>query len=426
MQLVSHDGLPVADAALSLRDDRLATVGADQTVRIWELPEGRTLAQTAPFQALPYAIAFSPDGLHLAVTLLNDTVLVLRTDTGDAIGPALPHQIQGAGNRPLLPAFDPSGRWLVTQPEIRRLQLVDVASGKPAGPGLPHPARIGGFQFSADGAVLFARTSGARNLRWETATSQLQPFPVDSPLRVHAFQVAPKGDLALVGNRVVHYRESRVQAVLQLDDAWIQTATFSPAADRILVTGRDRTTRVFDTTSGNPQTPSFGSGQLVWTALFSPDGARVLTFASDNTATLWDSHSGQPLSSRIPWAAGSERIGFSASGWYVGTMHPGNFVAIWDTDTQFEPPALLKLQDALTTPSAQGDTFVLRQAYSPLRVQRLSQALEAPQHANRSPQRLAGCNRAVDGGRGSHGHGADLELHFWSAAHTPGAQHLYA
>ncbi|MCX6927820.1 MAG: WD40 repeat domain-containing serine/threonine protein kinase [Verrucomicrobia bacterium] len=193
VQIISHDGRPIVSAAFSPTDDRLATIGADRTARVWEIPGGKPLMKTKPLPALPIALSFSPDGARLLIVLVDNTARLLDPATGAQVIEPLPHRFEGGGNRAFLPVFDPSRKKLITQPKAKELQIWDTVTGKPIGARMVHTNQLGRAQFSADGTRLF--TSDMNDfgyLAWDTGTGRPAPSPVSGAEDLSTFYFSPK------------------------------------------------------------------------------------------------------------------------------------------------------------------------------------------------------------------------------------------
>ena len=400
VQVISHDGRPIASAAFSPTDDRLATIGADRTARVWEIPSGKPLLKTKPLPALPVALCFSPDGARLLIVLLDNTARLLDPATGAQVIQPLPHRLEGGGNRAFLPVFDPSGKRLITQSNEKELQVWDVATGKPIGAPMVHTNLPGRAQFSADGTrLLTCDTNDFGYLGWDTSTGEPAPFPVSGPDTFSTFYFSQQANVALIGGRIWKWKNAGsgigVAAAASskptfqsapigepLMDRWqLMWATFSPNGDRLLTASRDRTARIWDTATGKPLTLPLPHDQAVRRGEFSPDGRRVATVSEDNLTRVWDADTGQPLTPPISHAAFADVSAFSGSGRYFLTVHPEFLACVWDLHQKSSPPVLLKpLSGAPADVASRGKVVVSKAENNLIRVQSMAGALNVPLH----------------------------------------------
>ena len=382
-------------------DDRLATIGADRTARVWEIPSGKPLMKTKPLSALPIALSFSPDGARLLLVLVDDTARLLDPATGAQLIEPLPHRLEGGDNRAFLPVFDPSGKKLVTQAKEKELQIWDVATGKPLGAYMVHTNLLGRAQFSADGTrLLTCDTNDFGFLAWDTGTGEPAPFPVSGPEALTSFYFSPKANVALIGGRIWKWTYdgsgfavadaassgSRLQTASigepLVEPRLLMWATFSPNGDRLLTASRDRAARIWDTATGKPVTPLLPHDQAVCRCEFSPDGRRVATVSEDNLTHVWDADTGQPLTPPISHAASADVSAFSGSGRYFLTVHPEFLACVWDLHQERPPPVLLKpLSGARADVASRGRVVVSKAENNLIRVQSMAGALNVPLHA---------------------------------------------
>ena len=388
VQLISHDGYPIASAAWHPQLDRLATVGADDTLRIWEMPEGLEVLRTRPFKAMPHAVTFSPDGARLCVALVNGTVVLVDATTGQSVGRPLPHQIKSGpfGSR-RYPRFDESGARLVLQPETNQVQVFDVSTQAPIGPPLEFSGPMERAHFSRDGATLFTSTEGhGQHVAWDVASGRGRPIPGTGSGVRRSVHFADRHDRALVGNSIWLWPGPTSRAMLALDSTWLRFAAFSPGADRVVAPVNEGVARIFDTFTGEAIGAPLLHDREVATAVFSPDGTRILTMADDNTARLWDAFSGEPLTPPLPHLTDVDLFGFSQfspSGRFFITVHPEFLIATWDLHREPEPPALLKklpAQQTVLPANIQSDAHIVRRRGGPIRIQGMGGTPEVSLH----------------------------------------------
>ena len=74
--------MAVQKVVFSPDGNQLATAGADEVVRVWDLDTGKQLA-ALPSQGRVEAVAFSPDGESLAVGSKAGIVRIWATPTGN-------------------------------------------------------------------------------------------------------------------------------------------------------------------------------------------------------------------------------------------------------------------------------------------------------------------------------------------------------
>lgn len=141
---------------------RLASGGYDGTVRLWEVSSGKKLLDMAAAPPPPpntpapptnvvFAVAFSPDGKHLAIGGTDAQIHLLNTADGKLIRSIPGHTSSVTGL-----AFHPSGAVLASCSKDRTVRLWNPANGQPL-TGKPlegHTAWVQGLVFVAQGTRL--------------------------------------------------------------------------------------------------------------------------------------------------------------------------------------------------------------------------------------------------------------------------------
>src|SRR5262245_38442529 len=141
--------------AFSPKGDRLVS-GGRGAAHVWEVATGKAL-HTLPVEIDAVAVAYSPDGRHVATG--STGVVLWDAETGKPV-----HKLTGEGNHVNAVAFSPDGRALLGAVMNGPVAAWDVATGKPL-PGLPgNPRGVHALAFSADGKLL---ATGGRDFRRE-------------------------------------------------------------------------------------------------------------------------------------------------------------------------------------------------------------------------------------------------------------------
>jgi WD40 repeat protein len=266
--------MPVQGIAMNPEGRRLAAIGLDATVGVWDSATGQRLLsikEPGPIAAAPIrshserrmwvkelqlssrALAYSPDGRQLAVSEGQTAITIHDGQTGGAI-----RGLDGHTGKVLAAAFSADGRQLASAGEDRIVKLWDVASGRAIHTLTGHKAPVYGVAFSPV-APLVASVGG-----------DFQKFGKSGEVILWS---ATTGE-------VIHRLLGHTELV--------SAAAFSPDGSRLATASLDRTIKLWDVAFGAEVFTLRGHSNGVISLAFSPDGARMVSGSIDETAMVWD------------------------------------------------------------------------------------------------------------------------------------------
>lgn len=290
----THSGT-VWGASFSLSGQRLATVGSDGTLKIWDTITGhllRTITVLAPSPG-DYGVTnviFSPNGKQLAAATGDGRVLLYDATTWGLIDS---RQVQEGVIWGL--AFSPDGALLVSGGE-KGVAVVWRLADNVIQPLLGgHSGDIQSVAFSPDGTRIATAGSDSLAIVWDAGTRRPLHRLEGHTGYVNSVAFSPDGKrLATAGeDRAIILWDISVPAapqslVITGHRDWIYAVVFTRDGSNLISVSADRTIRFWDTTYGRPGFVLVGHKDQIYNLALSTDGKRIATSSKDNTVRLWN------------------------------------------------------------------------------------------------------------------------------------------
>jgi eukaryotic-like serine/threonine-protein kinase len=346
VRLAAHEGSirriqlhPDGQRMLSAGEDRavqIRAVGSNNISPIHLRPNGKTMDAR-----------FAPSGLRAVTALVNSTVQVWNTETGESLGQPLKyigdithclftdddHVVTGTRQGTLIVRHVETGqevfrqqntknpigsltvipgtRWLAWTDD-KWVRIYDWRNNREVISPLLHGDQIGMLSVSRDGRMLAVggRAGGITKV-WNLPDGQLLTGELRHRGEVNDVQFGPDGQ-------------------------WLATAS------------RDGTVRIWSTTSWNEAMTLRHEGEATHVR-FSPDGARVATAAKDGLIRVWNIASGKLVMEPLRLAAEVTALEFAAQDQIlVGTRQSGGKAAVFSCRVSTTKPGQLRLQHGTT------------------------------------------------------------------------------
>jgi eukaryotic-like serine/threonine-protein kinase len=358
-QLATLDGGAGDVRAVAFSPDaaRLASAGADGTVRVWDRQAAKeVLKLRGPDDAIA-AVAFSPDGRHLVAGSAAGTLCVWDAAQGKEVVTWRGH---AAGVTGL--AFDPDGRRLAStgkgEPICGELKLWDPTNGETLA-GETSPNILAAVAFSPNGRRLVTAGHDEVVAVWDAATlHRISNLKGRSAWAVPWSSVAYSAD----GGRIAAGSPAGVVRVWDTATAEELFSALTPAqagVSGLAFSGRDgrflaaatagNTVQGWFARTGKPAFTLRGHRRAVTAVAWTLDGQCLASASQDRTVKLWDLGSPDEALTLQPPNQGITGVAFSPDGARLAAATRDRTLQVWSSATGEPVFTLTRLPEAVST-----------------------------------------------------------------------------
>lgn len=328
---------PINAMAFSPDGAHLASINEEGVLRKWDTHTGQALEEPVSIaEKGMIGIAIAPDGKHLATVSADKRLHVWDMSTAQLVS-------EFASDEPIYSmAFSPDGDRLITGSESK-LQLWDLQTGQSISePWRGHEGIIRSVAFSPDGNLLASGGEDKAVRLWDVHTQR----PMGEPLRGHHAAITSVS-FSSDASRIVSGSEDKTLRLwdsrtgqpigepMRGHEAAVINVAVSPDGKQIASSSRDATLRLWD--ANNVQfidVPLQGHEDMVTSTVFSPDGTRILSGSDDKTLRLWEADTGEPIGEPMRGHEGSlNGAVFSPDGARIVSGASDKTVRLWNAYT---------------------------------------------------------------------------------------------
>jgi DNA-binding beta-propeller fold protein YncE len=284
--LTGHSG-NVTSVAISPNGEMLVSGCADQTINIWNLPNGKHIRTLTGNIGEVSSVAISPDGNLVAVGSCQhpkSNVTVWHLKTGQLIHTLLGHQ------KPVnVVSISPDGQILATG--SNKIKIWNLHKGDRICT-LWHSASVHAVAISPDGSILASGSSDSKIRLWNPRNGDPIRTLAGHTGEVQSIAISPDGQLLFSGStdttiKVWHLITGKLLYTLNGHSDAVKSIAISPNGQLLFSGSSDRTINVWRiSTNEILYTLTDNSGTINSLAL-SPDGKFLVSANSDKTIKIW-------------------------------------------------------------------------------------------------------------------------------------------
>ncbi|BAQ59796.1 high-affnity carbon uptake protein Hat/HatR [Geminocystis sp. NIES-3708] len=166
--LTGHSNI-VYSVAFSCDGQYLASGSWDKTVKIWNVNNGQLKQTLTGYSNIVYSVAFSPDGSYLASGSWDKAIKIWNVNNGK-----LKQTLTGHSDDVYNVEFSPDGQYLASGSQDKTIKIWNVNNGQLKQTLTGHFKSVNSVAFSCDGQYL-ASGSGDKNIKiWNVNNGKLK------------------------------------------------------------------------------------------------------------------------------------------------------------------------------------------------------------------------------------------------------------
>lgn len=279
------EGAPFYAMRIAMRPDgaQIAAGSTDSTLRIWDLPSGKLIAQRTDHGGAVNALAYSADGQWLATAGGEAGVIVWNVES---LEPARTIPASGEAVRAL--AFSLDGRHIATAGELAAITVWDAATGEVVHEFQQGQGAIGSLVFLPDGRLVSGGESGAVQV-WDIEAGEQVGGYQNGDRPIWDMAVRDDGLLVTVGGdeylrvQVAESGESHGEIANMLHHRMRAVAV----SGTLYAIASAQDVSLWDSTSGT-RVGWIRMPEKTESAAFSPDGTILAVGCTDGVIEFWD------------------------------------------------------------------------------------------------------------------------------------------
>jgi WD40 repeat protein len=321
----------------------LAAGDGNNSIRLWDVPSGKTIQPAEPHHSGVHCIALSPDGKTLAAGTTFKTVYLWDVTTGKPL-----RQLEGHEHGVYPVVYSPDGKRVASGSRDGTARIWDVATGKELHKFLGYDgpktgdAWVYGLSFAPDGQRLAGACRDGFVRVWDLGTVREVVRCERHNGFVWGVAFAPDGKtLVSCGDDAVRLWDAATGKELRVlaDGSRFEAIAFSPDGRLVVVGTKDGGVRLIDVASGRTlhELKEHANGEfrtkLIYrdgrSVAFSPDG-RMVAWGSWQAVQVWEVATGQERLSFDAHRGEVMSVAFLPDGRRLATGSPDTTALLWD------------------------------------------------------------------------------------------------
>ncbi|MDJ0617332.1 MAG: TIR domain-containing protein, partial [Calothrix sp. MO_192.B10] len=290
---LNKHGSAVNSVAFSPDDKTIASASNDNTIKLWNIEDGKELKSLKGHTSAVNSVAFSPDGKTIASASDDNTIKLWNLQDGKVL-----KTLDGHTDDVFSVTFSPDGKTIASVSKDHTIKLWNLQDGKELNTikgytdGVNY---VNSVAFSPDGKIIAAasddNTIKLWNLQGKELNTRFRRTVFGHRSVVNSIAFSPDGKTiasASDDNSIKLWNlQGQVLKTLKGHEDDVISVAFSSDGKTIASASRDNTIKLWNLQDGKELKTLKGHANTVNSVAFSHDGKTIASGSSDRTIKIW-------------------------------------------------------------------------------------------------------------------------------------------
>ena len=277
-----------------------------------------------------FSVAFSPDGRHVVSGSNDNTVHIWNVVMGESVA-----ELKGHLGSVYSVVFSPDGSLVASGSRDNTIRIWNVGTSECEAELKGHSGSVNSVVFSPDSMHMASGSRDNTVCIWNVVTSECEAELKGHSDSVNSVAFSPNGSHVASGSRdntvcIWDVVTGVSVAEMKGHSGSVNSVIFSPDGCSVVSGSADNTVRIWNVAAGECQAELKGHSGSVYSAAFSPDGNLVVSGSADNTVCIWDVVTGVSVAEMKGHLGSVNSVIFSPDGRSVVSGSADNTVCIWN------------------------------------------------------------------------------------------------
>ncbi len=324
----------VTAIAFSPDGHHLATSDTNGSIQLWSLKDGKQLALCTGHNSWVWSVAYSPSQPILASCGQDHQVRVWDSTTGQCL-----KLLEGHTGIATSVAFSPDSQWLASTSGDQTIRLWHLATGQCVQTLKGHATCVWSAVFHPDGKTLFSAGEDNVIRCWDLEHGQCVQTFSGHQHWVRAVAISPNGQYLVSGSydqtvKLWEIATGNCLASFTGHHKPVTSVAFSASGQIVASSSYDHTVKLWDIATTQCLQTLQKHTNFVWSVAFHPTQPLLASGGEDYTARLWDIQTGQCTKTLQGHSNSIYAIALSTHHQLLASGHEDETIRLWDLHPQ--------------------------------------------------------------------------------------------